>query len=141
MQGAHDWYETLATTYDKLGYITSRADPCVRYKREEEGYTITDTYTDDVFGASETDEEIERRKEEMATENGKLRMWGRTSTFLGRGSNRTSTQELSNSPSDHTGNMSSTVLTWDMFNLETPPSRSELSWIAACLPKPSLNGV
>jgi hypothetical protein len=32
MQGAHDWYETLAATYDKLGYTTSQADSCVRYK-------------------------------------------------------------------------------------------------------------
>ncbi len=23
MQGAHDWYETLMNTYNKLGYITS----------------------------------------------------------------------------------------------------------------------
>jgi hypothetical protein len=29
MQGAHDWYETLTDTYNKLGYISSRADPCV----------------------------------------------------------------------------------------------------------------
>jgi len=54
MQGAHDWYETLTETYDKLEYITSRADPCVRYKREDGDYTITDTYMDDVFGASTT---------------------------------------------------------------------------------------
>lgn len=29
MQGGHDWYETLSKTYNKLGYTTSRADPCV----------------------------------------------------------------------------------------------------------------
>jgi len=29
MQGAHDWYETLTATYNKLDYITSHADPCV----------------------------------------------------------------------------------------------------------------
>lgn len=29
MQGGHDWYETLSTTYDELDYTTSRADPCV----------------------------------------------------------------------------------------------------------------
>ncbi len=58
MQGAHDWYETLTTTYDKLGYITSRADSCVRYKKEGDGYTLTDTYTDDVFEASRMDGEI-----------------------------------------------------------------------------------
>ena len=65
MQGAHDWYETLKETYNKLGYTTSRADPCVRYKCEDDQYTITDTYTDDVFGASMTDREIEKRKGEM----------------------------------------------------------------------------
>ena len=29
MQGGHDWLETLRGTYDDLGYITSRADPCI----------------------------------------------------------------------------------------------------------------
>jgi len=68
MQGAHDWYETLTNTYDKLGYVTSRADPCIRYKKDGDGYTITDTYTDDVFGASKTDKEIEGRKDEIGKE-------------------------------------------------------------------------
>ena len=65
MQGGHDWYETLGETYDNLGYTTSRADPCVRFKKENGNYTITDTYTDDVFGASNDDEEAKRRKDEM----------------------------------------------------------------------------
>src|SRR6266508_338599 len=68
MQGAYDWYETLSAMYDKLGYITSQADPCVKYKHEGNGYTLTDTYTNDVFGASKTDEEIEKRKNEMGKE-------------------------------------------------------------------------
>ena len=65
MQGAHDWYETLSKTYNDLGYTTSRADPCVRFKKEKGNYTLTDTYTDDVFGASNSDEEEKRRKNEM----------------------------------------------------------------------------
>ena len=65
MQGGHDWYETLSTTYDDLGYTTSHADPCVQIKKDDENYTITDTYTDDVFGASNSDGEIKRRKEEI----------------------------------------------------------------------------
>ena len=68
MQGAHDWYETLTNTYVKLGYTTSRADPCVRYKKDGDGYTLTDTYTDDVFGASKTDGEAQRRRDEMGKE-------------------------------------------------------------------------
>lgn len=82
MQGAHDWYETLTNTYEKLGYITSRADPCVRFKSKGDEYTVTDTYTDDVFGASKTDAEIRRRKEEIG------RIWeikdvGENEYFLG----------------------------------------------------------
>src|ERR1700678_1515334 len=65
MQGGHDWYETLGKTYNDLGYTTSRADPCVRFKKENGNYTITDTYTDDVFGASNDAEEEERRKKEI----------------------------------------------------------------------------
>jgi len=82
MQGAHDWYETLANTYDKLGYTTSRADPCVRYKKEDGEYTIIDTYTDDVFGASTTEREADKRKMEIG------KVWeikdiGETEYFLG----------------------------------------------------------
>ena len=58
MQGAHDWYKTLTATYEKLGYTTSHADPCVRFKTKDDEYTVTDTYTDNVFGASKTDAEI-----------------------------------------------------------------------------------
>ena len=82
MQGTHDWYKTLGTTYDKLNYATSQADPCVRFKKEDGNYTITDTYTDDIFGASNNDEEIQRRKDEIG------KIWdikdvGETEYFLG----------------------------------------------------------
>ena len=82
MQGAHNWYETLTNTYDKLGYTTSRADPCVRYKKDDDGYTLTDTYTDDVFGASKTDGEILKRKEEMGRE-WEIKDVGENEYFLG----------------------------------------------------------
>lgn len=82
MQGAHDWYETLTATYDKLGYVTSRADPCVRVKRDGDRYTITDTYMDDVFGASKTDMEIEKRKGEMEQE-WEIKDVGESEYFLG----------------------------------------------------------
>jgi hypothetical protein len=82
MQGAHDWFETLGTTYNELGYTTSRADPCVRYKRENQHYTITDTYTDNVFGASSNDEEIRRRKDEIG-KVWEIRDVGETEYFLG----------------------------------------------------------
>ena len=64
MQGGHDWYKMLSKTYNNLGYTMSHADPCVQFKKDNGNYTITDTYTDDTFGASNSDEEIKRRKDE-----------------------------------------------------------------------------
>jgi hypothetical protein len=82
MQGGSDWYGTLCGTYDDLEYITSRADPCVRFKKESGNYTLTNTYTDDTFGASNNDEEAQRRKDEIG------KIWeikdvGETEYFLG----------------------------------------------------------
>jgi Reverse transcriptase (RNA-dependent DNA polymerase) len=51
MQGRHDWYETLSTTFNKLGYITSCADLCICFKKGDGNYMITNTYTDNIFGA------------------------------------------------------------------------------------------
>jgi len=82
MQGAHNWYKTLMNMYNKLGYTTSWADPCIRYKKDDDGYTLTDTYTDDIFGASKTDGEIQRRKEEMGKE-WKIKDVGKNEYFLG----------------------------------------------------------
>ena len=82
MQGGHDWFNTLGTTYDELGYITSRADPCVRYKKEDDNYTLTNTYTDDVWGASNSEEEAKRRKDEIA-KVWEIRDVGETEYFLG----------------------------------------------------------
>ena len=82
MQGGHDWYETLSTSYDKMGYTTSRADPCVRIKKEDGNYTLTNTYTDDTNGASNSDEEIKRRKEEIS-KVWEIRDVGGTEYFLG----------------------------------------------------------
>ncbi|KAJ6589190.1 hypothetical protein B0H19DRAFT_1058230 [Mycena capillaripes] len=43
------------------------SDPCVRVKISDDGaYTLTDTYTDDVWGTSSSVEEGEKRKAELA---------------------------------------------------------------------------
>ncbi|GAW08946.1 Gag-Pol polyprotein [Lentinula edodes] len=54
MQGSHDWQETLAARYVANGYTASRADPCIRYRRVGNEYTVTSTYGDDVCGGSST---------------------------------------------------------------------------------------
>jgi hypothetical protein len=82
MQGGHDWYETLCKTYKKLNYTTSRADPCVRIKKENGSYTITNTYTDDTFGASNSEEEMKKRKDEIGRE-WEIRDVGEIEYFLG----------------------------------------------------------
>jgi hypothetical protein len=82
MQGGHDWYETLRKTYNELSYTTSRTDPCVRFKKEGGNYTITNTYTDDTFGASNNDDEIKKRKEEIGSV-WEIKDVGETEYFLG----------------------------------------------------------
>jgi len=94
MQGTHNWYETLMATYDKLNYIMSRADPCVRYKRDD---GVTDTYIDDIFGALMTDEEVMLR---WGTD-GKSKTSKRTSIFSECVFNRTWRMAQSGSPSGH----------------------------------------
>jgi len=82
MQGVHNWYETLTDTYNKLGYTTLRVDPCIRYKKGENDYTLTDTYMDDIFGVSKTDEEVQRWKDEMGVE-WEIKGVGENKYFLG----------------------------------------------------------
>jgi hypothetical protein len=105
MQGGHDWYETLGTTFDELGYTTSRADPCVRLKEGDRKYTITDTYTDDVFRVSNNDEEIKERKDEISS------VWdikdvGETEYFPGMRVQQNLQSGRYALPNIHTGNMS-----------------------------------
>lgn len=82
MQGGHNLYETLSETFNKIGYTTSCADPCVWFKKEDGNYTVTDTYTDNIFGASNTDEEGEWRKSEIRKE-WEIKGVGETEYFLG----------------------------------------------------------
>ena len=82
MQGGHDWFETLCDTYDELEYTTSRADPCVRIKKENGNYTITNTYTDDTNGASNSEEEMRRRIDEIS-KKWEIRDVGDREYFLG----------------------------------------------------------
>ena len=46
--------------YKEDGYVASRADPCMRYRKIGFDYTITSTYGDDVCGGSSTKEGNEK---------------------------------------------------------------------------------
>ena len=67
MQGGHNWWHNLNRAYNKLGYLASRADGCVRYKRVNNKHTITDNYNDDVLGASTTLEGLKEAKRELGS--------------------------------------------------------------------------
>ena len=55
----------LSRTYEELGYYQSRADQCVRTRWRNGEFTITNTYTDDVFGGSSTGKGGEVVKKEL----------------------------------------------------------------------------
>ena len=64
-QGTHNWYKTLLKTYKDLGYYQSCADHCVWVWKVGTEYTITGTYTDDIFGGSSTWDGDDRAKKEL----------------------------------------------------------------------------
>jgi hypothetical protein len=82
MQGAHNWYETLSKTYSNLGYTDLQVDPCVQFKKENGNYTLTDIYTDNVFGASNSVEEERRRKDKIG-KIWEIKGMGENEYFLG----------------------------------------------------------
>lgn len=48
------------------GYVTSRADSCIRYRREGPEYTLSGTYRDDVFGGTLTDKGKEKAVSDLS---------------------------------------------------------------------------
>jgi hypothetical protein len=66
MQGAHDWACMLERAYKNHGYYSSKADPQVRSRVERDEITLTSTWTDDILGASSTEEGQKKAKDELA---------------------------------------------------------------------------
>ena len=64
-QGAHNWYKMLSQTYNKLGYYQSLTDHCVQVWQVGGEYTITSTYTDNVFRGSSMRDGSDRVKVEL----------------------------------------------------------------------------
>lgn len=67
MQGGHNWWHNLDRAYDKLGYLASHANSCVRYKQVGNEHTIMDNYNDDVLGASTTVGRSQAAKKELGS--------------------------------------------------------------------------
>jgi hypothetical protein len=65
IHAGHIWYNLLAEGYKDLGFRVSRADPCIRTRKDKNGYTLTTTHTDNVLGASSTASESQRVVQEF----------------------------------------------------------------------------
>jgi len=65
MQGAYDWFYLLDNAFAALGYYQSKADSCVRSRLINGEYTLMSTHTDDVFGASTTENGATEAKAEL----------------------------------------------------------------------------
>ena len=66
MNGAYDWSQPLKASYNGLGYYELKANPCICHQINDKGFTLTGTYTDDVFGALSNAEGAEIAKNELA---------------------------------------------------------------------------
>ena len=65
MQGAYDWFYLLDNTFAALGYYQSKANSCVHSRFINGEYTLTSIHTDDVFGASTTEDGTTEAKAEL----------------------------------------------------------------------------
>ena len=65
MQAAFDFQVQMSSAYEALGYYKSLADPCVHSQVNGDEFTLTSTYTDDVFGASSTKAGAIKAKDEI----------------------------------------------------------------------------
>ena len=65
MQGGYDFQGKMSSTYGLLGYYKLLADPCVHSHVIENEFTLTSTYTDNIFHTSSTKEGAEKAKTEF----------------------------------------------------------------------------
>ena len=63
MQAAFDFQKQISGAYKALGYCKSITDPCVHSRVNGNKFTVTSTYTDDVFGTSLMEEGAAKAKE------------------------------------------------------------------------------
>ena len=66
MNEGYNWEKELSMSYTGLGYYQSKADPCVCSHIDENRYTLTNTYMDDVFGILSTPKGEQKSKDELA---------------------------------------------------------------------------
>jgi hypothetical protein len=67
MDSMNNWFHELDSTFTKLNYCQSCADPCIQIQwTKDGGNSITRTYTDDVTGASLSSEVMKTAKSVLA---------------------------------------------------------------------------
>ena len=82
LQGVHNLVQDPQQNFWQNWIHTSHVDPCVCFKKDNGNYRITDTNTDNVFGASNTEEEGNKRKKEIR-EEWEIKDVGEMEYFLG----------------------------------------------------------
>ena len=87
MQGAHDQTQNLDKTFEGHGYYRSKADPQICSRVQNDEFTLTSTWTDDILGASSTLEGETLVKEELAVSY-ELKDIGEAKLILGMRINR-----------------------------------------------------
>lgn len=126
-QGGHDWWKTLDSAYQADGYVASRVDPCIRFRRVGDVYTITSTYGDDVVGGSSSEEgrrvainDLQKRWESQEVTSGVL---------LGMSiSQNPDTKAITISQENYCRNMLQVLGLWDVPCRSTPlPPSTQLS--------------
>jgi len=87
MQGAHDWAQNLDKMFEGHGYYRSKADPQICSRVQNDKFTLTSTWTDDILGVSSTLEGETLAKEELAVSY-ELKDIGEAKLILGMRINR-----------------------------------------------------
>ncbi len=56
----------ISKSFKEMGYQQLGVDPCVQVQDVNGEYTLTTTYTDDIYGVSSTKEGVKKAKREIA---------------------------------------------------------------------------
>ena len=87
MQGTHNWAQNLDKTFEGHRYYRSKADPQICSRVQNDKFTLTSTWTDNILGASSTLEGETLAKEELAASY-ELKDIGEAKLILGMRINR-----------------------------------------------------
>jgi transposase InsO family protein len=81
-QSGKSWNTKLDQTLKSMGFIQSKADPCIYQRKEEKNAVIVAIYVDDMFVLS-NDQELKNATKQMLRRNFRMKDLGEAKNFLG----------------------------------------------------------